>query len=258
MHSYPRWHHKYKLKHDVWVFEPTEETIQIGNEIKNAVQDKWIVPDNYYHLNLGGHVAALNLHKTDTVFVHLDIKKFFNTINKSRITRSLKYLFDYPTSRNYALLSTVKHPDKSPTIFILPYGFVQSPILASLCLRQSALGIKIENLSKSSLIRISVYMDDIIISGSDESYISVLVSELKLAAEKSGFILHKEEGPAQEITAFNIRLSNNKTVIIDSRYKELWDDYNGTTNNNVKHGIATYVSTVNNIQSVGLDGPLTY
>ena len=256
MHSYPRWHHKYELKPGVWVFEPTEKTVLIGNEIKGAVQNKWIIPYNYYHLNLGGHVAALNLHKSDTVFVHLDIKKFFNTINKSRITRSLKSLFDYPTSRKYALLSTVKHPDKSPVTFILPYGFVQSPILASLCLRQSALGIKIDNLSKSSLVRISVYMDDIIISGKDENLLSVLVSELKQSAGKSGFILHKEEGPARTITAFNINLSNNNTAITYDRYKKLWYDYHGSKNNNVKRGIATYISTVNVKQLVGLDGPL--
>jgi hypothetical protein len=77
MHSYPRWHHKYELKPGVWVFEPTEETVLIGNEIKRAVETKWIIPYNYYHLNLGGHVAALNLHKSDTFFVHLDIKEFF-------------------------------------------------------------------------------------------------------------------------------------------------------------------------------------
>jgi hypothetical protein len=258
MISYPRWRHKYKLKSDVWIFEPTEETIRIGNEIKNAVQEKWSIPYNYYHLNLGGHVAALNLHKSDTTFVHLDISKFFNTINKSRITRSLKTLFDYPTSRKYALLSTVKLPDKSPTIFILPYGFVQSPILASLCLRQSTLGIKIENLSKSSRVRISVYMDDIVISGNDSSFLQTVVSEMKSAADRSGFFLNpeKEEGPAPEITAFNIKLTNSDTVITCERYEELWRNYNGTSNKHVKRGIATYVSTVNSSQLSGLDRPL--
>lgn len=256
MHSYPRWRHKYELKTDVWVFEPTEETILIGNKIKNAVQNAWVIPNNYYHFNLGGHVAALNLHKSDKIFVHLDIKKFFNSINKSRITRSLKTLFDYSTSRKYALQSTVKHPKKLPTTYILPYGFVQSPILASLCLRQSALGIKINNISKFSLVRISVYMDDIIISGNDENLLLNVVSELKYAAAKSNFKLHKEEGPSLNITAFNINLSFNSTFITHDRYKELWCDYNKTTNNNVKHGIATYVSTVNSNQLDGLERPL--
>jgi hypothetical protein len=65
-------------------------------------------------------------------------------------------------------------------------------------------------------------MDDIIISGKDQDLLSSLVSELKLCADKSGFILHKEEGPSQTITAFNIQLSNNNTVITNDRYKKLW------------------------------------
>lgn len=253
MLSHPRWHHKYQLKSDVWFFEPTEETIRIGNEIKNAIKEKWCIPYNYYHLNPGGHVAALNLHKPDTSFVHLDIKKFFNAINKSRITRSLTTIFNYPTSRKYAILSTVKLPDNSPITFILPYGFVQSPILSSLCLRQSALGKKIDNLSKSRFIRISVYMDDIIISCNDADHLKIVVSELKMAAEKSSFRLHKEEGPAPEITAFNIKLTNNNTAITRNRYKELWNNYNETQNAHVRRGIATYVSTINDNQLAELD-----
>ncbi len=255
MFSYPRWRHKYQLKPGVWIFEPTEESIRIGKEIKNAVQEKWTIPQNYYHLRQGGHIAALKLHKSDTCFAHLDISKFFNTINRSRLTRSLKLFFDYSTSRNYSLLSTVKLPDQLPIMYILPYGFVQSPILASLCLRQSALGRKIENLSNSEFVRTSVYMDDIIISGADNERLEAVVTEIKTAANKSAFTLNtkKEEGPASAITAFNIIVTTNKTSIIPKRYNELRNNYNLTKNRHVKHGIATYVSTVNSKQLVKLD-----
>lgn len=44
--------------------------------------------------------------------------------------------------------------------YILPFGFVQLPIISSLCLFNSSLGNYLHN----SGINVSVYMDDIIIS----------------------------------------------------------------------------------------------
>ncbi len=134
---YPIWSHKYELKSGLWIFQPTESCVERGKEIKKAIERKWTPPCYFFHLLPGGHVAALYAHQPNQFFVHLDISKFFNSINRSRVTRSLKHFFNYSTSRAYTLDSTVKHPNKSTLTYMLPYGFVQSPILASLALRYS-------------------------------------------------------------------------------------------------------------------------
>lgn len=255
MISLPRWFHKYELKPDLWIYVPTEETIKIGTKIKNAVNDNWSIPFYYFHLQQGGHVAALKYHKNDTYFVHLDIEKFFNTINRSRLTRSLKLHFDYRTARDYTLTSAVKHPSKTPATYILPYGFVQSPILASLCLRNSTLGNKIDEVSRSISQRISIYMDDIIISGNDKSSLTETKNSIKAAAVRSGFKFNqsKEQGPATRITVFNVNLASTHLAIEKQRYNELKANYLEAENPNVSHGIATYVSTVNKKQLAALD-----
>lgn len=254
MHSSPRWIQKYELKPDLWIFNPTKESIAQGKEIKDAVQERWTLPSNYFHLLPGGHLAALNVHKADKFFVHLDIAKFFNSINRSRVTRSLKELFDYETSRKYTLISTVKHPAKSPAVYMLPYGFVQSPILASLCLRYSTLGRKIDNLSRATSIQVSVYMDDIIISGNDSDHLGKIAEEVKESADRSGFTLNtaKEEGPSATITVFNIKLTNASLEIKPTRYEEFKDRYNSTKNPRIKRGIETYITSVNTSQLAGL------
>lgn len=255
MISQPRWLHNYELKPDLWIYKPTEETIQLGTEIKDAVTNKWSTPFYYFHLQQGGHIAALKYHQEDKFFVHLDIEKFFNTINRSRLTRSLKLLFDYRTARDYTLASAVKHPSKSPIEYILPYGFVQSPILASLCLRYSTLGNKIDETSRAGTLRISVYMDDIVISGNDEAVLEQSKEEVKQAASKAGFKLNpdKEQGPSTKITVFNVDLTSTHLAIEKTRYRELKDDYQHAENPMVSHGIATYVSTVNMKQCKALD-----
>jgi hypothetical protein len=255
MDSQPRWIHKYEFKPDRWIFIPTEETIKVGTEIKNAVTTKWPTPSYYFHLRQGGHVAALRHHQADKYFACLDIEKFFNSINRSRLTRSLKQLFDYKTARDYTLLSAVRHPKITPKRYVLPYGFVQSPVLASLCLRYSTLGNKIDQISRAGAQRISIYMDDIIISGNVESDLQHSMDEIKQAAVKSKFQLNskKEQGPSTKITVFNVDMTSAYLAIEKRRYLELRCNYQSTTNQNVRHGIGTYVSTINKKQCTVLD-----
>lgn len=247
---YPIWSHKYELKPGLWIFKPTESCETRGKEIKRALEEKWTPPCYFFHLLPGGHVAALYTHQPNQFFVHLDISKFFNSINRSRVTRSLKHFFNYRTSRAYTLDSTVRHPNKSTPTYMLPYGFVQSPILASLSLRYSTLGIKLDKLSKAPHIQLSVYMDDIIISGNSLSNLKNIIDEVKESADRSGFKLNdaKEEGPAPTITAFNINLSTSKLNIEASRFREFQQHYRSTSNPRVQKGIKTYITSVNTDQ----------
>lgn len=167
MPSREKWNSKFQIKEDTWVFVPTKETIANGLKVKKLIEDIWPIPNHYYHLRRGGHIQALMKHLKNRYFIHLDIQNFFGQINRSRITRSLKEHIPYNRAREIAIESTVRLPD-SPTIkYILPFGFVQSPIIASMCLKKSALGRHLSRLESQKDFIVSVYMDDILVSSNN-------------------------------------------------------------------------------------------
>ncbi|MFC7421615.1 reverse transcriptase domain-containing protein [Iodobacter arcticus] len=244
----PKWSSKFEIKPGRWVFVPTPAAIENGNKIKKTIEACWIPPSNYYHLKDGGHVEAIKIHLRNTQFIHLDITNFFGCVSKNRITRNLKGLVGYEAAKEIAESSTVLRP------CVLPFGFVQSTIIASLCLYKSRLGSYLVQLQKSG-VTISVYMDDIILSTNREK-INVLANELsfdevkaelKNQAAMSGFPLNveKEHGPAHTITAYNIELSHESMHIEPSRLAILIDDYSKTDNEHVKNGIYGYINSIN-------------
>lgn len=220
----------------------------MGREIKRAIEARWDVPPNYYHLLPGGHVEALRIHTENTWFIHLDIKNFFGSINRSRITRCLKNLFGYSLAREITNLSTVIHPNLGG--FILPFGFVQSPIIASICLYKSALGNCLKSLQKSG-ISVSVYVDDLIISANTLEAAVKALTYIKHSAERSGFELNheKEEGPAPQITAFNIDLSTNRLAVEPKRLQAFSEEFLAATSEHQQRGIIGYVESVNTDQA---------
>ena len=133
------WIHKFELKPDCWVFVPSEESLQHGREIKKEIESTWVAPHYYSHLRPGGHVAALRSHIGNKLFIRADVNQFFNSINRTRVTRVLHSIFrDFNKARTAACTSVVTNPNSAKTGFILPFGFVQSPIIASLCLSKSS------------------------------------------------------------------------------------------------------------------------
>lgn len=234
------------------MFVPTLESIASGKRIKQAIESLWTPPTNYYHLRNGGHVAAIKLHCQNNCFIHLDIKDFFGSVNKSRVTRCLKKYFGYTDARCMARESTVKHPKKTPQKVILPFGFVQSPIIASLCLHESFLGSTLDKLTNAPDVNVSIYMDDIIISSKNEVLSVDILKKIKKAAEKSNFVLNakKEEGPAEQITSFNINLSHDNTEIDENRFLQFYDDFhNPDANEFQRDGYKNYIKSVNPNQS---------
>jgi hypothetical protein len=99
--------------------------------------------------------------------------------------------------------------------------------------------------------KVSVYMDDIVISSNSDTGLSNVLREVKPIAEKSGFPLNeaKEEGPAEKITAFNIELSNGVLTLTEERLKDFIAAYRESDNFNVISGIFGYVMTVNKGQA---------
>lgn len=236
MQNTHKWLSRFRLKSDTWVYIPTPETLEEGAFLKKLIELKWRPPENYYHLQCGGHVEAIRRHINGIFFIHADLKKFFNNINRSRITRELKPYLGYEKARSVAMESTVSIPLATGQIFALPFGFVQSTIISSLCLHKSRLGKAIQTLNKIENTEISVYVDDIIISTQCLVAANFALSLINDTANKSGLPLNldKLNGPSKSITAFNIELSTNSLKITDLRFNELLINYKSSTNDKKK------------------------
>jgi hypothetical protein len=251
----PKWQSKFQLKSGKWVFVPTPQSVALGRKIKRSIEQKWTAPNYYYHLRSGGHVEALHSHLNHSVFFHIDIQNFFGSINKTRVTRSLKRHFAYEQAREWAKESTVTDPtSKSNKHSIIPYGFVQSQLIASLCLFESALGKCLDRVSKNTNAAVSVYVDDIIVSSCDNALCALIFEELKNASTRANFCLNskKQESPSVSITAFNIDLKNQSLRINDTRMTLFAEALSNSTSEHQKNGIRNYIGSVNAEQLNGL------
>ena len=245
------WSNRFEIKKDRWVYNPTLESRTIGKQILKHLNKSWQKPDYYYHLRNGGHVEALKIHLENQFFATIDITDFFGYISRSRITRSLKSRLSYDLARKIAKVSTVKAIETYPHSHHLPYGFIQSPLLASICLYDSTLGKLLDSINKNNLAIISVYMDDIVISSNNENSLISIFNNLHVAAKKSNFILHpnKTKPVAPQTKAFNIVMSQGCMKIEYDRFVELQRDYAISDSEEVQHGIGSYVGSVNKQQA---------
>jgi hypothetical protein len=241
----PKWSNRFEIKPGRWVFVPTPEARADGLLIKQGLEAKWVAPDYYYHLRKGGHVAALRAHVSNSNFLHLDIQDFFGSINRTRITRCLKSLVGYPIARRWAIDSTLRHPVEKKRM-IVPYGFVQSQLVASICFFESALGRYLHRLSKRTGVAVSVYVDDVIVSTRDTVLINVLHNEVLTAATRARLGLNptKSIGPAAEISAFNIVLSELSMSIHPERLKAFSVALASGASESQRQGILGYVESV--------------
>lgn len=137
---------------------------------------------------------------------------------------------------------------------MLPYGFVQSPLLASLAFYDSALGRCLRDIGGRGL-RVSIYVDDLVISGNDLNLINEAMSDVYLAAEKSHFQFNelKSQGPSKKITAFNIEISKSKIAIHTEKLHEFHGNFLATDNFHVKRGIGSYIRSVNYDQAIDFE-----
>lgn len=224
----------------------------MGAKIKKQVEGVWTAPDYFFHLRAGGHVRALQVHMRQTSFLHLDIQDFFGCVNRSRVTRCLAPQFGYRNARQMANDSTVRHPVDLGK-FMLPYGFVQSPLLASLAFAQSKLGSCLSKLRGEGYC-VSVYVDDIIISAESDNALHACLPEIQSAAESAKFLLNptKQQGPGPMVAAFNIELSRGSLRLQSERLDRFKGAYRATSNPNERDGIFGYVQAVNPSQAAAL------
>jgi Reverse transcriptase (RNA-dependent DNA polymerase) len=246
-----KWLHKFERKPGRWVFEPSPEARAEGIEVKELVESRWKAPSYFYHLRRGGHVAALSRHHRNTCFVKVDIADFFGSVSRARIARVLKEFFSHAEARRMATASTVQHPEDAARQS-LPYGFIQSPLLASLVLHKSGLGIYLDQLHRDRQFTVTVYVDDIIVSGNDPDELGNVLTELKTRAQRSRLAFNddKQQGPAATISAFNIELAPGEPLsVLTPRLDEFREAFRASTSELQRAGIDGYVRSVNPIQA---------
>ena len=200
------------------VFVPSTIGRRIGKEIKGEVERAYDFDPMYSHLNAGGHVGALHEHRENTLFARIDLSRFFYSISRRRIKSALDRV-GVGKADFYSKWSTVRNPYEDPR-YALPYGFVQSPILASLVLATSALGKHLSSLP--SEVHPTVYVDDITLSSQDSQALTEAFDATLAVIQADGFTVSdsKVRPPSSEIDIFNCDLSQGKTVVRDERVAE--------------------------------------
>lgn len=243
-----RWVHKFELSPGKWVFVPNEYSVRNGVALNEILMKKWAPPNYFYHLQKGGHVAALRPHINSKYFTKIDLSSFFYSVSLSRVTRSLRPYFGYQKARDLAKLSTCIIP--GTTNRCVPYGFPQSMLLASLALHRSALGCYLSKLQKHSQIKLSVYVDDILISSTEEGTLEIVNKDLCELIPKSKFVLNtsKSQFSQETVTIFNIDLAYRSLRICDEKFNEFVDKVPGCSEPSLK-GILRYISSINIDQS---------
>ncbi|MCB9989039.1 MAG: hypothetical protein H6868_06865 [Rhodospirillales bacterium] len=211
----------FKTPKNRWIFVPTNECQDKGYEFVDAIKEKWGCPDYFYHFKSGGHLAAIGQHRESACFAKIDLTNFFPSISKSRVIRALKDIgVHYELAEKIAGWSTVRDKEDRDK-YVLPYGFVQSQLLASICLDKSAIGHYLEKDLPEDIL-VTVYVDDIILSSDDKKSLDYAYNGLLEAVDRSGFAINeaKSHGRNDNVTAFNIGINDNELQIIEDRFSE--------------------------------------
>ena len=136
--------------------------------------------------------------------------------------------------------------------FSLPFGFVQSPLLASVAIDQSGLGTAFRSIRKIG-VELTVYVDDITISADNEAAIYTALDMLNAGAALADFHFNdaKRKGPGPEIENFNIVFGSNAMRITDKRFAEFETAVLTGSQARVE-GVIGYVDSVNAGQAQAL------
>jgi hypothetical protein len=215
--SIPNFKYSY-LRKSKPVFVPTAIGRRIGAEIKGKVENAYTFDRIYFHLRVGGHVAAMHRHRDHRLFARIDISRFFYSVSRRRVQSALDRIgIDKP--RFYAKWSTVTNPYNTPK-YALPYGFVQSPILASLVIATSHIGSHL--LSLPATVNAAVYVDDISLSSDNEADLQRAFDSTLAVVDEEGFDISTDKlrPPAPAMDIFNCDLTHGQAKVRAARIAE--------------------------------------
>lgn len=248
--------HKYQDDGGRLIFMPTDASREFGDKLIGRILKRWQPPSICYHLLPGGHIAAARAHLLNSLFVRMDIRRFYDSVTRTKVHRSLRDIgFKQRHALDASLRSTVsKAPSGSGSPYSVPFGFVQSPMLATLALMSSALGGAITTIYSTGTVVMSVYMDDLLLSGDCAANLDAAKVSLEVAADKAGFAFNPEKGsgPAPSVTVFNLKIRRNDMELTPERFAVFEADILADSVGFVTGGILSYVSTVNSKQHSAL------
>ena len=242
---------RFAVKPNRYCYTQTKAQQDIGRSIKSSLEAKWNAPTWCFHLQPGGHISALNQHVTNSVYSTIDLANFFGNVGRSKIIRCLKRIgFSYSDAKEIAMQSTVRDGNVS----FVPYGFVQSPLLATIALVESHFGRALVDLEAWG-ITISVYVDDIILSHPTCSTTLINAYEMLLtAANTADFDVNgtKSQPPSTAIVAFNIVLKAGELSLTDDKMLEFRSRIVGELVGPATLATIRYAESVNPDQGISL------
>jgi hypothetical protein len=210
---------KFELKPEKWIYIPTHECKVKSYKFIETIKSKWNPPPYFFHFQKGGHISALDAHSSCKYFIKLDIKNFFGNISRARIASRLKLIgINQKKAFEIAKWSTVS--EIAGQNKILPFGFVQSQILASLVFDKSSIGKYLRQLNDNMIV--SVYVDDIMVSGSDATILTIVYNKLVEEMIKSNFVINieKSHAPKEYTRIFNIDIQSNSRNVSQERFQQ--------------------------------------
>ena len=198
------------------IFVPNERCERKGKRILKYFTKRAIFPPYFYHYQPGGHIAALHAHLGNKLFFKIDIRNFYYSIARMRVTRALRS-YGFAGANTAAKWSCVVNPYGAPR-HVLPIGFVQSPLLASLVLLKSPVREAMER-AISNGVCVSVYLDDFIGSHNDAGILEAAYDDIRNTCAMAGLIPNPSKlvAPAAAITAFNCDLTHGAAEVADAR-----------------------------------------
>jgi hypothetical protein len=233
---------RYELKPGRYVYIQTKKAVIGGRAVIKQVQKKYKPHRIFFHLERrGGHVAALRLHQGSGFFSRFDIVNFFGQVSRTRIARTLRTVgFSRTRAFNIAMESVVVERGGK----YLPYGFCQSPLLATLALEYSHLGSELKKLSDGGLM-VSVYMDDVLISAMSKDMVEQASEAVIAAAEHAGFPLSTEKRAIAVggVNSFNCHIEANAITVLDDRMSRFVLDH-ASANDHGKLAIENYIQAI--------------
>jgi hypothetical protein len=196
----------------------------------------------FFHMRRkGGHVAAMRLHKQSTFFSRFDITDFFGHVTRTKIARALREIgFTRQEAFSIAADAVVVRDEQK----VLPFGFHQSPLLATLALERSCLGRALVDLSASGVL-VSVYMDDILLSGSDQEDMRGASAAVIEAAAVAGFPLSTDKlaQAVPSVDVFNCHIRRGGITVLEPRMDRFVEDHRNASDAG-QAAIERYVNAV--------------
>jgi hypothetical protein len=235
--------YRFEIRPGKWVYIQEARAAKAALSVIAKISRKYRPHRIFFNLRRrGGHVAALHLHEKNGHFSRFDITDFFGRVTRTKIVRALRQVgFDPREAMNFAFNAVVVEAGRRA----LPFGFRQSPLIANLVLERSLLGARLRS-AHAQGFTVSVYVDDIIVSGNDPAALTALSHELIAAAAASNmpFGERKQVVAAASAEAFNCVLQAGGSSFTDERFERFVQSH-GVVSPAGQEAIERYIKAVN-------------